>query len=106
MLLSTIICVPNFVASNYQKVITDIFFFVLYWFALFLKFASLPSENPGYAPDLIHLSDTDLRNTEMNKEENMLNTVKFSFLIKSTCEKRSWLMFSETFYIKMGSFLN
>ena len=25
ILLSTIICVPNFVASNYQKVITDIF---------------------------------------------------------------------------------
>ena len=45
ILLSTIICVPNFVASNYQKVITDIFFFVLYWFSPFLKFGPLPSEN-------------------------------------------------------------
>ena len=40
-----------FVASNYQKVITDIsFFFVLYWFAPFLKFGPLPSENPRCAP--------------------------------------------------------
>ena len=48
--LSTIICVPNFVASNYRKVITDIFFFVLYWFTSFLKFGPLPSENPKCAP--------------------------------------------------------
>ena len=51
--LSTITCVPNFVASNYQKVITDIwliFFFVLYWFAPCLKFGPLPSENLRCAP--------------------------------------------------------
>ena len=27
------------------------FFFVLYWFAPFLKFGTLPSENPRCAPD-------------------------------------------------------
>ena len=44
--------VPKFVASIYQKVTTTdtgymtyiCFFFVLYWFALFLKFGPLPSE--------------------------------------------------------------
>ena len=52
------LCVPKFVASIYQKVTTtDIgymtyicFFFVLYWFALFLKFGPLPSENPRCMP--------------------------------------------------------
>ena len=38
VLLSTVICVPNFVAPYYQKVITNIFFFVLYWFAPFPDF--------------------------------------------------------------------
>ena len=52
ILLSTIICVPNYVASNYQKLITDLFFFVLYWFAPFLKFGPLPSENSRCAPGM------------------------------------------------------
>ena len=51
-------CVPNFVASNYQKFITDHryithipFFFLLYWFAHFLKFGPLPSDNSRCRPD-------------------------------------------------------
>ena len=52
--LSTIICVPNFVAFNYQKVITDIwlifFFFILFWFTHFVKYGPLPSENPRGVP--------------------------------------------------------
>ena len=48
--LSTITCVPNFVASNYHKVIFVSFLF-LYWFALFPTFGRLPSENPRCAPD-------------------------------------------------------
>ena len=52
-LLSTIICVPNFAVSNYHKVITDIFFFVLYCFVPFLKFVPLPSENPRCASAMV-----------------------------------------------------
>ena len=43
--LSTIICVPNFVASNYQKVIT-----VIWLIFVFLKFGPLPAENLRCAP--------------------------------------------------------
>ena len=53
--LFTIICVPNFTDSNYQKVFTDIwliffFFFILYWFASFLTFVPLPSKSVRCAP--------------------------------------------------------
>ena len=56
-MICAIICAPNFVVSNYQKIITDMtyirFFFVLYWFAPFLKFGPLPSGNPRCAPGII-----------------------------------------------------
>ena len=51
-------CVPNFIASNYQKVITDIFFFVLYWFAPCLKFETLVSENSRCAPVMYKMSNS------------------------------------------------
>ena len=52
--LSTIIYVANFIAVSYQekKKTYICFFFVLYWFAPFLKFGPLPSENPRCAPAL------------------------------------------------------
>ena len=31
------------------------FFLVLYWFATFLKFETLPSKNPRYAPEYVML---------------------------------------------------
>ena len=49
---------PNFVASNYLKVITNVFFFVLYWFAPFLKFGPLLSENPRYALESLNIIKT------------------------------------------------
>ena len=55
MCFSTIICVPNFLASNYQKVIANIWpiFFFFFRFLLvssFVKFGPLLSESPGSAP--------------------------------------------------------
>ena len=50
------ICVPNFVASNYQKVtdispIYDLYSSLLRFVAPFLKFGLLPSKNPRRAPN-------------------------------------------------------
>ena len=47
-------CVPDFVASNYEKVtsISQIYdlYFVLYWFTPFLRFGPLLSKNPRCVP--------------------------------------------------------
>ena len=65
-------CEPNFVTSNYQKVIGDVwlifgFFFVLCWFASFLKFGPLPSENPRCAPAF----DTRQKKIQMSKSNQI-----------------------------------
>ena len=71
--LSTIICVPNFVGSNHQKVITDIwlirFFFVLYWIVPFLKFRPIPSEKPRCVPGASNKSYKKYTNLLLTNEE-------------------------------------
>ena len=46
-------------SESYHRCITYIrFFFVLYWFGPYLKFGSLPSENPIRAPVLDQRTET------------------------------------------------